>query len=81
MVAIFAISLGPVFATGQWQAFLGRLFPFGRGLVHAYWAPNAWALYAGVDKLLSLLLRLTKLSLTHSPASMTGQIDCAKFNS
>ena len=65
VAATFAACIGPVvaFADGgpikAVGALVSRLAPVGRGLTHAYWAPNVWALYNLADK--AALISLRKL--------------------
>ncbi|KXS10630.1 glycosyltransferase family 57 protein [Gonapodya prolifera JEL478] len=67
VLSIFCISFLPFLAStpsaplAHLSQIISRLFPFRRGLVHAYWAPNFWALYVALDRALALAFRLLRL--------------------
>lgn len=56
----------------QIQQVIKRMFPFGRGLCHAYWAPNFWVFYIILDKGVAFLLRKIGVEIQIPSASFTG---------
>ncbi|KAH9943342.1 glycosyltransferase family 57 protein [Epithele typhae] len=76
VILTFLVSLGPFLLMGQLPQLLSRLFPFTRGLNHAYWAPNVWALVTAADRILLKLIghgQLGGLAVNESGVASTSR--------
>ncbi|KAF7814805.1 putative dolichyl pyrophosphate Glc1Man9GlcNAc2 alpha-1,3-glucosyltransferase [Senna tora] len=72
VTAVFAAAFGPFIYLGQIDQIARRMFPFGRGLCHAYWAPNFWVFYIIFDKGLAFMLRKLGFRIPTPKASFTA---------
>lgn len=82
VILVFVITYLPFGDLKTLEQILKRLFPFKRGLTHAYWAPNAWSIYNLADKVLATIYKdsikvkfdMESISRTRDVSSTSGLV-------
>ncbi|KIY67436.1 glycosyltransferase family 57 protein [Cylindrobasidium torrendii FP15055 ss-10] len=73
VILTFLLSFGPFALMGQIPQVLSRLFPFTRGLNHAYWAPNTWALVTALDRVFLYFAKKTGAQVNTAGVASTSR--------
>lgn len=82
VLLVVSITYAPFADPQLLKQIINRMFPFKRGLTHAYWAPNFWSLYNTADKLLATIFKdsikvnfdMASISRTRSVSSTSGLV-------
>lgn len=75
----FLLSFGPFIFHGQLLVVIRRLIPVQRGLTHAYWAPNFWALYCFSDRCLAMIAKKLNPDFEVPEGSTSGLVQQSAF--
>uniref|UniRef100_V5IDA0 Alpha-1,3-glucosyltransferase n=2 Tax=Ixodes ricinus TaxID=34613 RepID=V5IDA0_IXORI len=79
VILVSLVSLWPFLNQTQLVQLGQRLFPFKRGLCHAYWAPNWWALYAAMDRVMALSGLMPKSTAEAGVSTTAGLVRDSSF--